>query len=291
MNFLKNFFCIFYSKLLNDWLGVCGFTSLIIFSYIGSPESLQRTIHKKIPEALKNYTLTYVDLTTLQLFLFIFAVILGLLPTFGFRYIQKQDKALIKKCQTENSELKNYLNNRELDTYSIFSSYLKTIFDDLKMTAEERVSLYKLDLDKFTCIGRYSDNEIYREKTHRLYPKNQGCIGQAWRTGAHEISNSPSFAEDEEGWYKYHCQTYDFSRSELLNIKMKSSSFQGIRLKDSQNDETIAVIVFESILKDGLKFGRITKYFNTHSKKALVGLVESLSAHIPTLEKAMEEGF
>lgn len=290
MNYFKNIFGNFFSRLTEDWLWVYGLVSVIFFSYVGAQESLQRTIHKAIPAQLKNHILLFTDLASLQFYVFLGAIFFGVLGSSGSFFKQKKNKKIIESLQRENLNLENDINNRELDTYFIFSAYLKTIYDDLKMTSEERVSLYKLDFDKFICIGRYSDNEIYREKTNRLYPKNQGCIGRAWERGGDEIVDSPQFLDDEEAWYQYHINTCHFSRAELINIKMKSCSFKGIGLRNSHG-QTIAVIVFESMMKNGLKFGGITKYFNLNTNKALVGLVESLSSHIPNLEEAMEEGF
>ncbi|MEY2703757.1 MAG: hypothetical protein RLY43_2396 [Bacteroidota bacterium] len=290
MSYLKNITSNFFSKLINDWLWMYGVLSVIFFSYIGAQESLQRTIHKTIPVALKNHILLLTDLASLQLYIFFVAIVFGVLSSSGCFLKQRRNKKIIENLQQENLNLENYIDNRELDTYSIFSAYLKTIYDDLKMTSEERVSLYKLDLNKFICIGRYSDNEIYREKTNRLYPKDQGCIGKAWEMGDDEVVDSPPFEESEEAWYQYHMNKYHFSRSELVNIKMKSCSFKATRLRNSQ-EQTIAVIVFESMMKNGVKFGTVTRYFSPHTRKALVGLIESLNAHIPELEMAMEEGF
>jgi len=75
-----------------------------------------------------------------------------------------------------------------------------------------------------------------------------------------------------------------------MNIKMKSRSFYGFRLRNTQN-ETIAVLMFESLDPDGLKFGKFDRFFNEHEKKNITHLVKSLEKHIPSLEMARQEGF
>ena len=58
----------------------------------------------------------------------------------------------------------------------------------------------------------------------------------------------------------------------------------------SEND-TVAVLVFESLKVSGLPFGKIQRYLKAHEIKNLVNLIESLEQHIPSLEDARSEGF
>lgn len=88
----------------------------------------------------------------------------------------------------------------------------------------------------------------------------------------------------------YNIENYNFSEEELSNIRMKSRAFYGLRLKNSKN-ETIAVLLFESLKPNGLPFGKIGRLLNDQEKTNLTALIESLNEHIPTLESAREEGF
>lgn len=277
-------------RILVDWAWLYASVAMIALAYIGAPETIQQMIHESFPDELKRHVLLVSDLKKVQLWIFWGGVILGLLGTLGMKFQQAQLDYKNKILEEDNSRLLEYAENRELDTYSLLTAYLRNIFDDLRMTAGERISLYKLDLDNFLCVGRYSDNELYRERAVRLYPKKQGCIGRAWENGRHQISDSPLYLDDRDGWILYHSKVYGYSAEELSNIKMKSASLLGVRLRDSKA-ETVAVIIFESINKDGLKFGKIEKYFNQNSQNALVLVLEALKQHMPTLEGAKLEGF
>lgn len=267
-----------------------GTISGISFSYISSPESIQKAIHKKIPIPFKKFILSYVDLLSLQVYIFSIAILLIILSQIFIKVKQKKDKNLIALYINENEKLKNFNNSLELNTYSIFSMYLKTIFIDLKMTSEERVSIYKLELDKFSCIGRYSQNENYRQKTNRLYSKEEGCIGKAWESGSHDVTDCPEYSLTNNSWYVYNVKKYNFKLEVLEGMRMKSCSLKGTRLKNSKG-QVIAVIIFESTSKGGVKFTNIQKYLNSNNQTRLVDLIEALNVHIPSLDNAKKEGF
>jgi hypothetical protein len=93
-----------------------------------------------------------------------------------------------------------------------------------------------------------------------------------------------------QAWIDYNVENYNFTEEELSNIRMKSRAFYGIRLKNTRN-ETIAVILFESLRQNGLPFGKLRRLLNDQERTNLAALVESLGEHIPTLESAREEGF
>lgn len=152
------------------------------------------------------------------------------------------------------------------------------------------MSLYKLDMDLFSCIGRYSENEIFNSKPSRLYPRDQGCISRAWEVGVYEDANAPDPEDAMCEWVNYNVGKYNFTEAELDSINMKSWAFYGLRLKNS-NNITVGVVLFESLSSSGLSFGKIKRLLNDQEKTNLAALIDSLSEHIPNLESAKEEGF
>ena len=83
---------------------------------------------------------------------------------------------------------------------------------------------------------------------------------------------------------------FGFTEEEASRIRMKSRSFYGIRLRNAQQ-ETIAVLMFESLNPNGLSFGKMNSFFVEREKKNITRLIESLENHIPSLEMARSEGF
>jgi hypothetical protein len=200
--------------------------------------------------------------------------------------IKKKHKEVIDDYEF----LKQDRDSKSINCYSLFSNYLYSYYERFGLTINERVSLYKLDMDRFSCIGRHSDNEIFKAKPSRLYPNNEGCIAKAWQVGKVQDAGAPNPEDSLENWVNYNIEKFNFSEDVLMNIKMKSRSFYGFRLRNTRN-ETIAVLMFESLDSDGLKFGKFDRFFNEHEKKNITHLVKSLEKHIPSLEMARKEGF
>lgn len=273
-----------------DWAWVPALVSGVLLSYLGAPEQLQLKVHSGMPSFLKEYLSQWGDLREWQFLLFGFAVFFGAWGGVAFKVSESLLKRRIREQDGQIEAMQELAESKELDSYEIFSGYLKCTSVDLGFSDRERISLYKLSMGVFSCIGRHSENEVFREKPERLYPKNRGCIGKAWEQGSYQVTNSPDSALDLDGWFSYHEKQYGYTHGELDSIRMKSSSFYGVRLKNSK-DQAVAVIVFESLDKDGIKFGKLSRYFNPPMQKLLVGLIEALDRHIPSLEHAKKEGF
>jgi len=264
--------------------------SAIGFAYIGIPESLQISIRRWIPEIVREHMLLVGPTRSWFLVLLVVSVICLIWGGLGSHVTS----ALIKKKCTElfNSYevLRQESESKSINCYRLFSNWLYSYSDHVGLTTDERVSLYKLDMNMFSCIGRYSENEIFNSKPTRFYPRDQGGISRAWEIGILEDAAAPDPIENMQAWINYNVEKYNFTEEDLSNIRMKSRAFYGVRLKNSHN-VTIAVILFESLKPNGLQFGKLKRLLNDQEKTNLTSLIESLNEHIPTLESAREEGF
>ncbi|WP_299948419.1 hypothetical protein [uncultured Microbulbifer sp.] len=202
------------------------------------------------------------------------------------RFVTRKHKDVV----TENDRLKEESESKSINCYKLFSNYLYSYAQRFNLGAKERVSLYKLDMEMFSCIGRFSENELFKYKPSRLYPKDQGCIAKAWETGTSEDTSAPDPEDDLVAWAQYNIDKFNFTAEQIKNIKMRSRAFRGIRLNNSENI-TVAVLVFESLEQNGLPLAKISRFFKQHEVKNLVNLIESLKQHIPSLEGARSEGF
>jgi hypothetical protein len=264
--------------------------SAVGFSYIGIPSNLQETIRHSIPLEIREHMLMLFTTEQWLIVLLAFTVVCAIWGGVGSNITVWMIKKKHKEVVDDYELLKQDRDSKSINCYSLFSNYLYSYYERFDLTTNERVSLYKLDMDRFSCIGRHSDNEIFKAKPSRLYPNNEGCIAKAWQVGKVQDAGAPNPEDSLKNWVNYNIEKFNFSEDVLMNIKMKSRSFYGFRLRNTQN-ETIAVLMFESLDSDGLKFGKFDRFFNEHEKKNITHLVKSLEKHIPSLEMARQEGF
>jgi hypothetical protein len=153
------------------------------FAYIGIPESLQITIRRWIPEVIREHMLFIWTTNSWFIALLALSVICLIWGGVGshvtLALIKKKFKALFGSYE----DLKQESESKSINCYRLFSNWLYSYSTHLGLTTEERVSLYKLDMNMFSCIGRYSENEIFNSKPTRLYPRGQGGISRAWEIG------------------------------------------------------------------------------------------------------------
>jgi hypothetical protein len=260
------------------------------FAYIGIPESLQITIRRWIPEVIREHMLFIFTTSSWFLVLLALSVLCLIWGGVGSHVTLALIKKKFKALFGLNETLKQESESKSINCYRLFSNWLYSYSTHLRLTTGERVSLYKLDMNMFSCIGRYSENEIFNSKPTRLYPREQGGLSRAWEVGVFENTEFPDPEENLQAWTSYNMENYNFTKEELLNIRMKSRAFYGVRLKNYHNT-TVAVILFESLKPNGLSFGKLKRLLNDQEKMNLTALIESLKEHIPTLEAAREEGF
>lgn len=264
--------------------------SAIGFAYIGIPESLQITVRRWVPEFLREHFLLVCSTDTWLIGLLLISVICLAWGGLGSHVTLSLLNKKCKKIFASHELLKQESESKSINCYRLFSNWLYSYSNHLQLTTNERVSLYKLDMNLFSCIGRYSENETFNSKPSRFYPRDQGGISRAWEVGIFEDAGAPDPEESMQAWIDYNIVNYNFTEEELSEIRMKSRAFYGVRLKNSHN-VTIAVILFESLNPNGLQFGKLRRLLNDQEKTNLPALIESLSEHIPTLESAREEGF
>lgn len=264
--------------------------SAIGFAYIGIPESLQITVRRWLPEIIREHLLLLCTTGTWLIVVLVISVVCLIWGGLGSHVTLSLLKRKCKDIYESYLSLKQESESKSINCYRLFSNWLYSYSNHLGLTVNERVSLYKLDMNFFSCIGRYSENELFNSKPARFYPREQGGISRAWEVGVFQDTEAPDPEADMQAWVNYNIENYNFSEEELSNIRMKSRAFYGLRLKNSKN-ETIAVLLFESLKPNGLPFGKIGRLLNDQEKTNLTALIESLNEHIPTLESAREEGF
>jgi len=268
-----------------------GIYSVLALGYIGIPTNIQEMLRHQLPIEYRVLALNFWNLeqwfTVLFITAFIGAIWGGVGSQLKFAILNK----IYRKVAEENAQLKEKNSSTAINCYELFSHYIyNSYFAKFGLTSNERLSLYKLDMDLFLCVGRYSENELFRQKPNRLYPRDVGCIETAWKTGkVEEVIPFDSETEFEQ-WKKYNIDNHRFEDSVLNNMKMKSRAFLGFRIQNVQK-QTLAVLIFESTKANGLKFSKIKAAMTQRELQNICHLLESLSSHIPSLQAASMEGF
>ena len=214
--------------------------SAIGFAYIGAPSNLQIWVRRTLPIELREHMLMLCNTDTWVIVLFCATVFCAIWGGVGSQATVNLVNRKHKEALDENGQLKEESNSKSINCYKLFTNYLYSYFRRFNLDSNERVSLYKLDMEMFSCIGRYSDNEVFKSKPNRLYPKTQGCIAKAWEIGKFEDANAPDPNTDLAGWKQYNIDKFNFDIDQLERIRMRSRAFYGIRLQNAQNI-TVAV--------------------------------------------------
>lgn len=264
--------------------------SIIGFAYISAPQVIQLSIRRELPLPLRESMLSLLNTNGWLVLLFGVTVLCAIWGSLGGQLTARLVSSRHKETTRENQQLREESDSKAIDCYKVFSNYLFSYFSQFGLGSDERISLYKLDMEMFSCVGRYSDNEIFNSKPSRLYPRNQGCIARAWEVGNYQDTQAPDPQASPYEWVEYNIEKYGYDEAQLDKIRMKSRAFLGVRLKNSEQI-TIAVIIFESLRPNGLPFGKINSFLNDHEIRNLANLIQSLEKHMPSLEEANAEGF
>jgi hypothetical protein len=268
-----------------------GIYSVLALGYIGIPTSIQEMVRHQLPLEVRAWALNFLSLEQWFTALFISALIGAIWGGIGSQLKFSFLKKVYRKVIEENDQLKEKNSSTAINCYELFSHYIyNNYFAKFSLTSNERLSLYKLDMDLFLCVGRYSENEIFRQKPNRLYPRDVGCIETVWKTGkVEEVIPFDSETEFDK-WKEYNIDKHGFEDFVLNNMKMKSRSFLGFRIQNTQK-QTVAVLIFESIKANGLKFSKINTAMTQRELQNICHLLESLDSHMPSLQAASLEGF
>ncbi|MEN9656208.1 MAG: hypothetical protein RL311_1159 [Bacteroidota bacterium] len=185
----------------------------------------------------------------------------------GYFIIQKNKRQTF--LEFENDNLSNKLQRLETDFEELYGDYLQLfseqlalIFIKLGYTANERISVYRHEGEKFVIIGRYSNNPTFNQINHKQFPNNEGFISQAWESQQGElyIGQIPKYETNKKRQNPY----YDFVKSKciitpqrLTKMRMKSRNYYLKVINDNSNLKRVAIIVFESIDENKLAKDKI----------------------------------
>jgi hypothetical protein len=211
---------------------------------------------------------------------FFVAIILTII--FQFLATQLQHDAF--KLEADNNKkgediisLEENINELNNNIDELFRSYLKLMMDNLELTYTERLSVYKVNSEKFILIGRSSANTLFNKNHRPNYPNNEGFIGRAWEVGYFFIKNLPDSETDFSNYATEVLASCKISKEVLKKIRMKSRSYFIQRI-NGHNGEEKALLVIESTKPDSLDETKI-KDFIKGIERPLIMFIEKIDGY------------
>ena len=149
-------------------------------------------------------------------------------------------------------EYQRKLENIQDEYAKLCGDYIKIIFTDFFTDSKGqggRVSIYKIQNDRFILLGRYSNSNEYNKKGRDSYPCDKGFIREGWDKGEFLIYDIPKWTGSGKEYKKFvkeHCNIDDLT---LKKIRMKSRSFfiKTIENEKSDSRQDLGIIVFEKM--------------------------------------------
>ncbi|EKY08906.1 hypothetical protein HMPREF9078_00678 [Capnocytophaga sp. oral taxon 380 str. F0488] len=181
-------------------------------------------------------------------------------------FYKKEMSELEKKINSIN-DLETKLVEEVNSSNELFNSYLRLLVKSLNFTYNDRISVYKVNENKFQLIGRTSINPILMEKGRNEYPIEEGFIGKGWQEEEFFINNLPCPETNFKQYYKKINDISPIPKEVVESMTMKSRNYFVYRMNNN-NEIPQAIFVFESKLPNGLKKDLI--------KEKLVGVKETL---------------
>ncbi|OBW40048.1 hypothetical protein AB670_03611 [Chryseobacterium sp. MOF25P] len=184
------------------------------------------------------------------------------------------------------------INNNSIEIVEIHLAYLA---EKMKLTSNERITLYKFINDEFYVLGRFSKNPELKKRSRNSY-KKEGLIFKAWQetkffknSGIPEPDNKRN--KFKSGYYRVISSLAKINEETVWNMNMKGRSFYIKALKDMMNLEQTSIVVVESKNDRGFEEVDIDMVLNQDEEKRLVAFVEKIDWDFPNINKAKEQGF
>lgn len=168
---------------------------------------------------------------------------------------------------------------------------MREIARDLKLTTNERVSVYRHNSRYFALLGRHSDRPAFNGLGRVIYPDAQGCIAAAWQYGVYFVNGLPNPEKNLEAYCNRLSQEFGIPRETSVNFAMKSRSLAAFKIDGTRIPGSGAIIVLESI---GARRWKRKSELQTALAERLTVLADHFNRFeslMPNLEIAREEGF
>lgn len=180
----------------------------------------------------------FISYNWITITIFVLVMVLSVIFSLNTSYELVEKVGTIHELKHKNSNITSFLQTTP-------ERVIKSIFNYLKFSYNERITVYTYSNSYFTSIGRYAKNPVYKKGGRKKYPYSEGFIGLAWQKGEFKIENLSDPIKKARGYINDVRGICNIEETTINDMNMKSRSYYCINL-DNRNGDPIAVIVFES---------------------------------------------
>lgn len=139
-------------------------------------------------------------------------------------------------------------------------------------------------------LGRFSKDPEYTKRGRGRYPKNQGAIQKAWRSGKESITNLPDPKTHESKYLQALLDDWGIPKGIARKLRMKSRSYYAKAIDDNTG-KRVAVIVYESTKPDRINGDQIEEIITNNCENCIRAHIEKHKGMEPDQAFAKREGF
>lgn len=208
--------------------------------------------------------------------------------------IQNKKQKTIKKLEEELDKTKKELEKVKKAYNDVFEFELIKIYQKLKFENCERISIYKVEGNNCKVVSRHSVRPQFRSyNKDKIYPLNKGFIGKAWEDNSNEffITNLPNYKENPNRYIKKCLKLCNIEEDTIKQLSMKCRSYYCKVLRNSDETDNIAIIVFESLNENGFNKKNIDSILKEENKSLATFIQKIVFEVIKSNTDLSKEGF
>ena len=184
-------------------------------------------------------------------------------------YLERKNTVSIREMETKLRDFNSIKNAIP----AIIHNFIFTIYENLDLGVDDRITLFLPCDDGFSSCSRYSHNSKTRPIRLTKYKRDRGVIQKIWDVGWWFDNHFPSPSGNKK-YQKYQKEHYNLSKTDVANLSMKAVLYCGKRIDDSSNRTPIAVLIIESTNKNSFNEEDMKKKLEKEIEK-LIPLLEN----------------
>ena len=174
---------------------------------------------------------------------------------------------------------------------SVIKLYLGAMSKTLKLSVNERISLYVLDPSgqSFLISARDSENPDLRIYKRDTFAVNEGIIGLARANGSAYVANLPSYKKAPKNYINACKEKFDgMSAARIKALSMKAQFYYAYRFSSYDHRDFNSIVVVESMNPTFKAEEELTNVFAPNNEFVYM-LVRDFGKYMPKIDLAKKE--
>lgn len=235
------------------------------------------------------------DYKSIKCIIFFSILLLIYSVLYYFNYCIKDKKTKkIKDLERELDSTKKELEIVKKAYNDVFEFELIKIYQKLDFGNHERISIYKVEEKNCKVVSRHSVNPEFRKyDKDKTYPLNRGFIGEAWKNKDNYFFHKalPDYEKKTDKYIAKCKELCDIDADTIKQLSMKSRSYYCKVLRNSDETDNIAIIVFESLSTKNINKEHIDSILKEENKSLATFIQKIVFEVIKSNTDLSKEGF